>query len=95
MKKAEIPYPPHVELACLPTPIQPLKRLGKQLGVELYVKRDDLTEVACSGNKIRKLEFSMARRPGQGGRHGDHLRRRPVQPLPGDRHRRRSSRAPL
>jgi D-cysteine desulfhydrase len=66
MKKAQIPYPPHVELARLPTPIQPLKRLGEKLGVELYVKRDDLTEVAGSGNKIRKLEFSLAEALAQG-----------------------------
>jgi len=66
MKKAQIPYPPRVELACLPTPIQPLKRLGEKLGVELYVKRDDLTEVAGSGNKIRKLEFSLAEALAQG-----------------------------
>ncbi len=52
--------PPRIDLARLPTPVQPLRRLGKELGVELYVKRDDLTGAALSGNKIRKLEFVMA-----------------------------------
>ena len=52
--------PPRIDLARLPTPVQPLRRLGRELGVELYVKRDDLTGAALSGNKIRKLEFVMA-----------------------------------
>ncbi|MFZ0132334.1 MAG: pyridoxal-phosphate dependent enzyme [Desulfobacterales bacterium] len=53
-------FPPRIDLARLPTPTQPLRRLGQELGVELYVKRDDLTGAALSGNKIRKLEFVMA-----------------------------------
>ncbi len=55
-----IAYPSRIKLARLPTPVQPLKRFGRKLGVELYLKRDDLTGVALSGNKIRKLEFAMA-----------------------------------
>jgi D-cysteine desulfhydrase len=34
-----------------------LERLSARLGVELWVKRDDLTGLLESGNKIRKLEF--------------------------------------
>jgi D-cysteine desulfhydrase family pyridoxal phosphate-dependent enzyme len=49
--------PGRVPLAFGPTPIEPLPRLGEALGVELYVKRDDLTGFAESGNKVRKLEF--------------------------------------
>jgi len=60
MKKASIKFPPHIDLARLPTPIKPLQRLGEKLGIELYIKRDDLTGFALSGNKIRKLEFVMA-----------------------------------
>ncbi len=48
-----------VLLAQLPTPIQKLERLSEELGVELYVKRDDLTESVASGNKIRKLEYLL------------------------------------
>ncbi len=44
-------------LAQLPTPLQRLPRLTDELGVECYVKRDDLTESVASGNKIRKLEY--------------------------------------
>ena len=55
-----IPYPPHLDLARLPTPIKRLHRFGEKLGVELYVKRDDLTGMALSGNKVRKLEFALA-----------------------------------
>ena len=60
MADNKIPYPPRLDLARLPTPIQPLRRLSEQFGIELYIKRDDLTGVALSGNKIRKLEFSLA-----------------------------------
>ncbi len=48
---------PRVELALTPTPILPLERLSARLGTELWVKRDDLTGLLESGNKVRKLEF--------------------------------------
>lgn len=60
MPLATIAYPDRIPLAHLPTPIEPLERLSRELGVELWVKRDDLTGMALSGNKIRKLEFSFA-----------------------------------
>jgi D-cysteine desulfhydrase len=37
-----------------------LERLSRRLGIELYVKRDDLTGLLESGNKVRKLEFLVA-----------------------------------
>jgi L-cysteate sulfo-lyase len=41
-----------------PTPIQPLPRLSRLFGgVNIYVKRDDLTGLGGGGNKLRKLEF--------------------------------------
>jgi D-cysteine desulfhydrase len=46
-------------LAQLPTPIQFMPRLSNELGVKLYIKRDDLTECIGSGNKIRKLEYLL------------------------------------
>jgi D-cysteine desulfhydrase len=49
--------PARTRLAAAPTPVEPLRRLGESLGLELSVKRDDLTGFAESGNKIRKLEF--------------------------------------
>lgn len=51
---------PRFELASLPTPVQPLPRLSAQLGVDLWVKRDDLTGLAFGGNKTRKLELLTA-----------------------------------
>ena len=60
MTTCSLSFPPQIKLASLPTPIQPLRRLSKKLGVELYIKRDDLTGAALSGNKIRKLEFVLA-----------------------------------
>jgi len=49
-----------LSLARLPTPIQPLQRLSAQLGVELWIKRDDLTGLGLSGNKVRKLDYLLA-----------------------------------
>lgn len=54
--------PSRVRLARLPTPFYCLERLSAHLnGPRLWIKRDDLTECASSGNKIRKLEFVLAR----------------------------------
>jgi D-cysteine desulfhydrase len=55
-----IVYPPRINLARLPTPMTRLRRFGEKLGIELYLKRDDLTGIALTGNKVRKLEFVMA-----------------------------------
>ncbi len=52
--------PPRIELARLPTPIDHLRDLSSELGVDIYVKRDDLTGAALSGNKVRKLEYVLA-----------------------------------
>ena len=44
-----------------PTPVQKLERLSKALqGPDIYIKRDDLLELAGGGNKTRKLEFMVA-----------------------------------
>ncbi|HEX6118804.1 MAG TPA: D-cysteine desulfhydrase family protein [Dongiaceae bacterium] len=53
---------PRFPLAHLPTPLEPLARLGRHLakdskGPRLYVKRDDCTGLALGGNKTRKAEF--------------------------------------
>ncbi|TET36802.1 MAG: D-cysteine desulfhydrase family protein [Planctomycetota bacterium] len=53
--------PEKIDLANIPTPIQELSRLSEHLGgPEIYIKRDDLTGCELTGNKIRKLEFSLA-----------------------------------
>ena len=51
---------PRVHLAHLPTPLEPMERLSKELGVEFWIKRDDCTGMSTGGNKTRKLEFLMA-----------------------------------
>lgn len=40
-----------------PTPLQVAPRLSEVLGVQVFIKRDDLSEVGLGGNKLRKLEF--------------------------------------
>jgi len=61
-----ISFPPRIDLAQTPTPLEPLKRLSSKLGVGLYVKRDDLTGMELSGNKVRKLEFVLSEAMAQG-----------------------------
>jgi D-cysteine desulfhydrase len=58
----DLAYPPRLQLAQLPTPLQALPRISKAYGGghRIWVKRDDLTGAALSGNKLRKLEFVTA-----------------------------------
>jgi D-cysteine desulfhydrase len=54
-------------LAQLPTPIEKLKSLSRELGgPELLIKRDDQTGLALGGNKTRKLEFLVGQALEQG-----------------------------
>jgi len=47
--------------AGFPTPVRRMPRLSKVLGgPRLFVKRDDMTDLAFGGNKARKLEFLFA-----------------------------------
>ena len=41
----------------LQTPIEYLPSVSRDLGIDLYIKRDDLTPLAMGGNKLRKLEY--------------------------------------
>jgi len=62
-----VQFPPRLNLARLPTPLQPLDRLSEiYSGPRIWVKRDDLTDCSMSGNKIRKLEFCLAQAIEQG-----------------------------
>ena len=49
-----------LDLGFFPTPIEALPRLGRSLGVDLCIKRDDYCGFGGGGNKVRKLEFLMA-----------------------------------
>lgn len=60
-------YPPRLKLAQLPTPLEPLDRLSADMGgPRIWIKRDDLSGCATSGNKVRKLEFTLAEALNQG-----------------------------
>ena len=48
---------PKVELANLPTPLEFLPNISKELDINLFIKRDDCTGLAFGGNKTRHLEF--------------------------------------
>lgn len=53
---------PRVKLALTPTPIEEAPNLSRALGgPRIFIKRDDLTGVAFGGNKLRNLEFRLAR----------------------------------
>lgn len=43
----------------LPTPLEYLPRISEDLGICLYIKRDDLTSLGAGGNKLRKLEYLL------------------------------------
>ena len=50
-----------INFSGFPTPLQTLPHLSKVLnGPKLFVKRDDMTDLAFGGNKARKLEFLFA-----------------------------------
>jgi len=60
---------PHMTLGALPTPVERLQALEETLGgtsARLYVKRDDLSGSPYGGNKVRKLEFLLARAVSRG-----------------------------
>lgn len=51
---------PRTALAALPTPLETATNLSRHLGINLLIKRDDLTGLAMGGNKVRQLEFLIA-----------------------------------
>lgn len=58
---------PRFSLARLPTPLEEAPRLAAALGVaRVLVKRDDLTDLALGGNKVRKLEYLLGEAQSQG-----------------------------
>lgn len=51
---------PRAQLGFFPTPLYKMENISKDLGIELYLKRDDITGPSVfGGNKIRKLEFLL------------------------------------
>ena len=52
-------FPRRTPLANLPTPLVSAPRLSEEIGVEVLLKRDDLTGVGLGGNKARAVEFHV------------------------------------
>ena len=52
---------PRETLTRTPTPLDRLPQAGARLGLDLYLKRDDLTDLALGGDKPRKLEYEVAK----------------------------------
>ena len=48
---------PRVRLMTEVTPVERLNRMSDRLGIDLWLKRDDLTGLSFGGNKTRQLEF--------------------------------------
>ena len=60
---------PRLRLGHYPTPLEELPRLRQALGPRaprLFIKRDDYTGPGFGGNKVRKLEFFLARAQADG-----------------------------
>jgi len=51
---------PREDIGFFPTPLQRLKNMSEKYGLDLLIKRDDLSGPGFGGNKIRKLEFIIA-----------------------------------
>ena len=51
---------PRLPLAHYPTPLEELPRLSSELGIQVFVKRDDIIGPGLGGNKTRKLEYLLA-----------------------------------
>ncbi|HSU07493.1 MAG TPA: 1-aminocyclopropane-1-carboxylate deaminase [Acetobacteraceae bacterium] len=56
-----------VRLGFFPSPLHRLNRLSRELGIEVWAKRDDVSSgLAFGGNKVRKLEWLAADALAQG-----------------------------
>jgi D-cysteine desulfhydrase family pyridoxal phosphate-dependent enzyme len=51
---------PRIPLGSWPTPLDTCPRLSAALGATVLVKRDDVGGLGLGGNKLRKLEFTLA-----------------------------------
>ena len=55
-----------INLGLFPTPLYRLPNLSRELGTNVWIKRDDLCGVALGGNKVRKLEYLLHEAKEQG-----------------------------
>jgi D-cysteine desulfhydrase len=52
---------PRQDLIRTPTPLVRLPHLSERLNLDLFIKREDLTDLALGGDKPRKLEYETAK----------------------------------
>ena len=57
-----------LSLGIFPTPIHRLDNISRELGTNVFVKRDDMTGIGLGGNKVRKLEYLLADAKAQGAK---------------------------
>lgn len=57
---------PRVTLGHLPTPLDRCPRISAELGVSIYVKREDCTGLAMGGNKVRQHEYVLGQAVARG-----------------------------
>lgn len=50
---------PRLRLVHLPTPLEAAPRLSAELGIDLWIKREDLAGLCVGGNKSRLMEFAL------------------------------------
>lgn len=48
-----------IRLGGLPTPLHFAPKFSELCGIEVWIKRDDLSQLSAGGNKVRKLEFIL------------------------------------
>lgn len=53
----QFPPIPRSPILTGPTPLTPLARMSEHLGIDLWIKRDDLAGPSFGGNKARQLEY--------------------------------------
>ncbi|MBL4749836.1 MAG: D-cysteine desulfhydrase family protein [Amylibacter sp.] len=55
--KDRLKHFPRTRFVASETPLERLDRMSDHLGIDLWLKRDDLTGLGFGGNKVRQLEF--------------------------------------
>ena len=64
--KDRLKHFPRTKLMTAETPLERLDRMSDHLGIDLWLKRDDLTGLGFGGNKTRQLEFYFGEALAQG-----------------------------
>ena len=54
------------------TPLEKMRNISSDFGIDFYLKRDDLTPYGTGGNKLRKLEYLVKDAVAQGATSAGH-----------------------